>query len=523
LPAEHVSDRVALNVSPSQVELHVKCRNRRLSQRMKGILRWGELSEAWDDGPGAPSVVSNVKGRDELVPSLTVGGRSDHAPFPVEGTSGHEGWPRIQRDKPMPTSQLPGPIAVIDVETTGLFPFRHDRVIEIAAVVVDDDGRIVRQFVSLLNPGRDIGPSSIHGLTSEDILHAPQFGEIAGLLVDTLQGTIAVAGHNVRFDHQFIESEFTRLDAPVLNSFTLCTMQLAGGGRLSDCCSDYEVPLNGEAHHALADALAAARLLTKLLQDQPRITQQLFGLTPIEWPTIRSNGKQPVTRAESRRRQAEPRTYLQRLVGRMHGGDGSMAEDGAVMAYAALFDRILEDRHVDDSEADALVEMAERWGLSGEQITLAHRAYLDQLAVAAMADGVVTEAERRDLQLVARLLGQENRELEQILREAAAKTPSTPTGSTSSATSDASLSGKRVCFTGELQCRRDGQLIQRELAEQLAAKAGLIIADSVTKKLDLLVLADPHSQSGKAKKARQYGVRIMHEPVFWKAVGVGVE
>ena len=96
-----------------------------------------------------------------------------------------KGGGELQRAKPMPTSQLPGPIAVIDVETTGLFPLRHDRVIEIAAVVVDGDGRIVRQFVSLLNPGRDIGPSSIHGLTSEDILHTPQFGEIAGLLVET--------------------------------------------------------------------------------------------------------------------------------------------------------------------------------------------------------------------------------------------------------------------------------------------------------------------------------------------------
>ena len=47
--------------------------------------------------------------------------------------------------------------------------------------------------------------------------------------------------------------------------------------------------------------------------------------------------------------------------------------------------------------------------------------------------------------------------------------------------------------------------------------------DCVTKKLDLLVLADPHSQSGKAKKARQYGIRILHEPVFWKAIGVAVK
>jgi DNA polymerase-3 subunit epsilon len=45
----------------------------------------------------------------------------------------------------------------------------------------------------------------------------------------------------------------------------------------------------------------------------------------------------------------------------------------------------------------------------------------------------------------------------------------------------------------------------------------------VTKKLDILVVADPHTQSGKARKARQYGTRIVHEPVFWQMLGVTVK
>ncbi|MCE9592114.1 MAG: hypothetical protein K8S99_16530 [Planctomycetes bacterium] len=58
----------------------------------------------------------------------------------------------------MPSPLPSGPIAVIDVETTGLFPFRHDRVVELAVVVVRTDGQVEREFVSLLNPTRDIGP-----------------------------------------------------------------------------------------------------------------------------------------------------------------------------------------------------------------------------------------------------------------------------------------------------------------------------------------------------------------------------
>ena len=52
--------------------------------------------------------------------------------------------------------------------------------------------------------------------------------------------------------------------------------------------------------------------------------------------------------------------------------------------------------------------------------------------------------------------------------------------------------------------------------------AGLKIASSVTKKLDLLVVADPDTQSGKAKKARDYGIRVMSDTVFWRHCGIEV-
>lgn len=414
-------------------------------------------------------------------------------------------------------------IAVVDVETTGLFPSRHHRVVELAAVAIRDDGRIEREFTSLVNPARDIGPSRIHGLTSEDILHAPQFGEIAALLLDALSGSVAIAGHNVRFDRQFMESEFSRLGYPFPDCFSVCTMKMGGGGNLTECCRDFGIQLESEAHHALADARATARLLVCLLADHPRTVRELSELPPIRWPVVPRSAKRPVTRDESHRRQAEQPTFLQRLLKRKYEQALSPAVDDAVMAYGALLDRVLEDRYVNDSEGDALIEMATQWGLSGEQIRAAHRDYLNQLALTAVADGTVTDAERRDLNLVARLLGHEQSNLDEILSKAAEKVASAPINPAPTQMPESNLTGKRVCFTGEMQCLHNGQVISREHAEEFAAKAGLEVADSVTKKLDLLVVADPHTQSGKAQKARRYGIRIMHEPVFWKAIGVNVQ
>jgi DNA polymerase-3 subunit epsilon len=357
-------------------------------------------------------------------------------------------------------------------------------------------------------------------LTSEDILQAPEFPEIAGLLLDVLRGTVAIAGHNVRFDRQFIDSEFALMGYQLPDCATICTMQMAGGGKLTDCCRDFGLALEGEFHQALTDARAAARLLTCLLSDEIRTVQKLRQLAPIQWPTVPASGKQPVTRDQAHRRQTELPTFIQRLLARRRDHALPDATDGAVIAYGAILDRALEDRRVDDSEADALMETATRWGLSADQIEHAHTSYLNQLIIAAVADGVVTDAERHDLKLVARLLGQVNRDWAKILSEAVAMMPVTHHDPIPVPKIEANLLGKHVCFTGELRCQHAGQTISRELAEELATKAGLVVVDSVTKKCDLLVLADPHSQSGKAKKARQYGIRIMHEPVFWKAIGV---
>jgi DNA polymerase-3 subunit epsilon len=232
-----------------------------------------------------------------------------------------------------------------------------------------------------------------------------------------------------------------------------------------------------------------------------------------------------VTRDESRKRQAQPPTYLQKLFAKAENNLVPNTDDSVTLAYTALLDRALEDRHIDDTEEKSLLDLATRWGIVGNQVREIHQKYLLQLAGVALGDGVISDSERYDLHKVACLLGYSTEELDGILEKASRILSREPTQAqpTLEPSRGEQLLGTQVCFTGEFQCRHAGMAITREMATELALNRGMIVVESVTKKLDLLVIADPLSQSGKAKKARKYGIRIMHEAVFWKALGIEIE
>ena len=96
-----------------------------------------------------------------------------------------------------------------------------------------------------------------------------------------------------------------------------------------------------------------------------------------------------------------------------------------------------------------------------------------------------------------------------------------PTAPTPGLTAE-DLAAKSVCFTGTIMSTVQGEVITRAYAKRLAEQAGLVPKTGVSKGLDLLVIADPDSMSGKAKKARDYGVRIIAEREFWGMIGIVV-
>jgi len=409
-------------------------------------------------------------------------------------------------------------IAVIDVETTGLNPFRYDRIIELAAVVITPDGSVISEFETLINPKRDIGPTQIHGLTTEDVVNAPEFHQVAGSLIETLAGCVALAGHNVRFDLAFLNAEFERCGFSLPEIPTLCTMRLAGGGSLSRCCSDFGIHVVGDAHSAKSDALASAQLLALLLKESNFEEWEALIARTIAWPEIPIKPFCAVTRKTCNQSREKTPNFLQKLLNAPHFQLSLSRKSEAIEDYIHLLSQVLEDGVIDDSESEALVSLALRWGLSTEDIQAAHKDFIIQLAIQAWEDGILTQAEQRDLNRVANLLGVPLIEFQEITDKIR--------GNTNVQRSECGDSdwfkGKSVCFTGECQCDLNGERITRPRSFQLAEERGLMVAKGVTKSLDILVVADPLTQSSKAKTARKYGTRVMQARVFWRALGLKV-
>ena len=395
--------------------------------------------------------------------------------------------------------------AVVDVETTGLFPAR-DRIVEFAVVHLDPDARATGEFGTLIDPRRDVGPTRVHGIRASDVSGAPTFPAAAAAIRRLLAGRVLVA-HNARFDAMFLAAEFERCGMPLPAAPVMCTMRLAGhylGGlparTLPACCQAAGVALSGH-HSALHDARAAAGLLACYrnchLELPPSWREALLTASRHPQPPA-AGGFQPVTRASQQERRSGLRGPLADLADRLPAGPGG---DGD--AYLAVLDAVLEDRVITPEETGQLAELAAQLGITRGAAFRAHRDYLAHVCAAAWRDGTVTDSEHIDLLEVARLLSVPAAEAEAILREAATR----PVRWLSRDPSRLLRAGDRVVFTGDMDTSRTE-------IEALATAAGLRVTTSVSRKTALVVAADPYSQSGKAATARTLGIRMVTEHVF---------
>lgn len=192
--------------------------------------------------------------------------------------------------------------------------------------------------------------------------------------------------------------------------------------------------------------------------------------------------------------------FLQRIAERLPDVSGPAEH----IEYLALLDRCLIDRHLSEHESRLLAAVANELGIGRDTATRLHVEYLDQLATVAWSDGVLSATEVADLAAVAALLQVPDALLTAAL---APRAPAEVTSSTDAALRPGASTlppGAVVVLTGDTSRPR------AELEAALTA-AGYRVAGAVSKKVSLVVAADPDSLSGKARKAREYGIPVVAE------------
>ena len=185
-------------------------------------------------------------------------------PAPAASEAGHVPEPSsAQAALPLPSLLPEGAcgFAVFDLETTG-FGAEH-RILEIAVIRLEPDGRIKDVWETLVHPGMAI-PSGIaqtkHRIHDRMVANAPAFADVAADLAARLDGHVLVA-HNLPFDQGFLERRFAAVEGIQINlGRGLNTMKAKES--LESLCKRLAVSLPpDEAHSALVDARALAQAL----------------------------------------------------------------------------------------------------------------------------------------------------------------------------------------------------------------------------------------------------------------------
>ena len=161
---------------------------------------------------------------------------------------------------------------VIDLETTGNSPKKGDKIIQFAAVVIQN-GLVVEEFSSLVNPRQSIPIfiEELTGLTDDMVKDAPLFADIAPKVNELLENAYFVA-HNVLFDLTFLQEElimagFKGYNGPVLDTVEMARIFLPGSDSFTLSDLAVQEGLSHERpHQADSDAFVTGELLLILFQ-----------------------------------------------------------------------------------------------------------------------------------------------------------------------------------------------------------------------------------------------------------------
>lgn len=179
--------------------------------------------------------------------------------------------------------RLDRPLAVFDLETTGIDPAR-DRIVEIAILRVEPQGA-VRTLSSLVDPEMPIPPeaSAIHGITDLAVQGQPTLGALAPEVLRQLEGADLAGYNSIRFDLPLLVADLARVGFPFdpAGRRHVDAMRIFHEMERRDLAAALRFYCGREldrAHSALADASATLEILDAQLARHAQLPRDLEGL-----------------------------------------------------------------------------------------------------------------------------------------------------------------------------------------------------------------------------------------------------
>lgn len=340
---------------------------------------------------------------------------------------------------------------VMDVET----PNRaNDRISSIGYAIIEN-GEITKSGHYLCNPEVpfDSLNEKLTGITAEDVMGSPAFPAIWEQVAPMVEESVWI-GHGFHFDLNVLCKCLTAYELPIpeinyCDTITLAKQVFPGqeSYKLDALCTKFGIPL--EHHKSESDAMAAASILLRLMEEGADIEKCLHHF---EWPPMDSSFS--------------------------YGGRTHKLSDSTMRINYLLnmLEDISDDGIISPSEIKELLTwMAYNQDLSGN-------VEFDKMWNALssiLKDGKITHEEHQALLTLAK-------QLQDPVKAAQTVT-------------DLSLDGKNVCLSGDFDHGSKAEITA------LLQDRGAIVLDSVTKKVDYLIVG---GQGSSAWAAGNYGTKV---------------
>ncbi len=214
--------------------------------------------------------------------------------------------------------------AVVDVETTGLYPDK-DEIIEVAAI--RSIGGNVSAFSSYVKPRGSIPAevTELTGIRNADVRSAPRITEVALELLEFVRGLPLVA-HNASFDIKFLAAAFDKIGADVDMRY-IDTVALA------------RIAFPGLRNYKLATLIPELGLISGEQQHRAgsdtEATLKLFELC-----------KEAIPRREAEEKQQRAREQLEEKAFHLNQYGMQAEADGNVEKAIGYYEDILEDKAI---------------------------------------------------------------------------------------------------------------------------------------------------------------------------------